>query len=159
MPKTYKILYELYDQEIAESNWWSDEDDVPEHFSDKTDEAVTILSKVVLYLEQKIEKYRVNYAVPYTSWNDVSLNIASEESIDYACYEAGIRMVEFLKACRLVEDSFYIKNVLNYNSYFDEKLKELNDKLLAINKVKEKEIEELEANRQELKKSIGFDAS
>ena len=154
MPKTYKILYEVYKQRVTKQDI-EEMENLDDRALESYRRAVKDVSKLVLYIEEVIEKNEVNEALPYESWEMVWSYLPKlGKVLPYRYYSIPLDLSvgSIVDTYNLME---YPPYLIVFDHYFQNELKELNNKLLVITKQKQ----ELIDLRQEISREYGFDIS
>jgi hypothetical protein len=154
MSKTYKILYEVYIHRVTQQDI-EEMENLDDLALKSYRRAVKNISKLVLYIEEVIEKDEINEALPYESWEMVWSYLPKLENVlpyRYHSIPLDLSYGSIVDSYNLMA---YPPYLIAFDYYFQNELKELNNKLLVITTQKQ----ELKDVRQEISREYGFDIS
>jgi len=158
MRKRYQVLYEVYTSKVVEAlSRYPDGEAIPEHIKNEINSAIRGITVFLKHFAQSNREGDLD--APYRDWQDLIMRmppLLTTELMKLGLSKVDAYNTIYVMGAQWVEDNLIIKAL---DTAYNDELDELNHELVAINKIKQKELKELEANRQELKKSIGFDAS
>jgi hypothetical protein len=158
MRKRYQVLYEVYTSKVIEAlSRYPDGEEIPEYVINEINSAIR---GITIYLKHFAQSNRDgDIDAPYRSWYDLIISfppVLANELI-----ELGLSKVDAYNTIYILSVQWHTNNLTSKaleTAYFDE-LDELNHELVAINKIKQEELKELEKTKQDLTNQIGFDAS